>query len=101
MKDLLFFIILLGLLFGVSYEAKNYLSSKEQSIVKEFINIPFAMMTSRLLFMNQKVAASQYYQFLAIVYSTRLQFPHYHTISAEEPGCSEQGCDEEQDNHIG
>ena len=78
LKNLLYLIVLIVSLLAASYASKSYLSSSQESIVREFINIPFAMRTSRLLFMNQSVAASQYYQFLAITYNAKLNFPHYH-----------------------
>lgn len=84
LKNLLYLIVLIVLLLTASYASKSYLSSSQESIVREFINIPFAMRTSRLLFMNQNVAASQYYQFLAITYNTKLNYPHYHITEDHE-----------------
>ncbi|MBN1521990.1 MAG: hypothetical protein JW928_05600 [Candidatus Aureabacteria bacterium] len=97
-KYLLIFFILTGLLFCVSFQSKKYLSSSEQSIVKEFINIPFAMRMSKLLFMDHTIAASQYYQFLAVIYSTKLNFPHYHMTG---PGHEEHHHGEKHHHHEG
>jgi len=92
-KNLILTFLLTALLFGVSFGSKSFLSASQESIVKEFISIPFSMLTAKLIFMDQKIAASQYYQFMAIVYSTKLQFPHYH-ITAEHEG-HEDECEHE------
>ncbi|MCK5707419.1 MAG: hypothetical protein KAI43_07175 [Candidatus Aureabacteria bacterium] len=101
-KAFILFIFLVVVLFGASFVTKSYLSANEKSIVKEFISIPFSMQMSKLFFMNQHIAASQYYQFLAVVYCTTLNYPHYHLISKEgkEEHHNEQKCDcNDHDHH--
>jgi hypothetical protein len=83
-KHLLVFMVLTSFLFAMSYGVKTYLDVSEKSIVKEFLNIPFAMRVSRLIFMNQNIAASQYYQFLALIYSTKLGYPHFHELEGKK-----------------
>lgn len=76
-------LIIIAALFAVSYFSKPFLSRSKPSIVTEFLNIRLTKRLSSLLFLGRSIAASQYYQSMAILYFSSMQMPHYHMADAD------------------
>jgi len=77
-------VALLTLLLGVSVPAKRYFETAQHAVWRDAINVSLARRTAAVAFLNRRVAASQYYQMLAVLYCSRLAYPHYHLLGQDD-----------------
>lgn len=61
-----------------SIPLKQILSHTEPAAIQESFNKAFALRAAPLLFLNHRIAASQFFLLEAILSILKLEFPHYH-----------------------
>jgi hypothetical protein len=88
-----FWTLLLGILLGVGIPAKRLFEEARQTLARDTVNMTLAKSLANTAFLGRSVAASQYYQMLAVLYLTRLDYPHYHLISDHDEACDDPAHD--------
>jgi hypothetical protein len=80
---------------AASVPAKRYLTATASVVRRDQVNVRLVRRTGAVVFLGHRIAASQYYQLMAMLYLTRLDYPHYHLLDA----AGEAGHDEDDHEH--
>jgi hypothetical protein len=100
-KDICVGLALLAALLAASVPAKRFLSATQRTVQREMLNAPLVQRTASVVFLGRRLAASQYYQLLAMLYLARMDYPHYHGLIGGDDGPDADGNDHHDHAHRG
>jgi hypothetical protein len=92
--------VFLMIVLAASVPAKRFLTATENVVRRDMVNVRLVQRTAPIVFLGHRIAASQYYQLLAMLYLTRLDYPHYHGLDATgDADHDEEGHDHHDHEH--